>query len=383
MVVAVVRHRHEGVHLADGVHPFLHPHHVGGLPFQETAHEEEVAEHEGIGEEEAEEIAAAVVRLQDFFQLGEGGQGVGQGCLHLPALLAPETAPGDEAEYLRVGDELVAQLSAVAVYLVEGLLADGEHHGVLYHHPPQGDVGRQESECRQQYAAAYADNQQPADDERNLRSKPARHFHRRYFLHGICHGSGVYLPVTQNLAGRFCRHAHLQIVQLGIGWLGGIRHLVLVSLPEGEKVHPPACALLFAQFSDDFPSPHDFPDAWGIGRGEEGGEGIGSACGNGAADAVVERSLAEDIEVEGVGMLWILVGFSRLERREVSLPCLQLVLVHLEQGGEMLRPFLVLVVEMPDGEVGDEARRRPHQPETRVAIQGEIAYRAGDDADEP
>ena len=71
MIVSEVGHRNHCIHLADHVHPFLHLHHVGILPFQKTAHQEEVAEHEGIGEEQTEEVAPSVVPLQYLFQLGE------------------------------------------------------------------------------------------------------------------------------------------------------------------------------------------------------------------------------------------------------------------------------------------------------------------------
>ena len=39
---------------ADDMHPFLHLHHIGILPFQKTANQEEIAQHEGIGEEKTQ-----------------------------------------------------------------------------------------------------------------------------------------------------------------------------------------------------------------------------------------------------------------------------------------------------------------------------------------
>lgn len=40
-------------------------------------------------------------------------------------------APVDKLENLSIGDELMAKLAAIAVYLIKCLLADEEHHHVL------------------------------------------------------------------------------------------------------------------------------------------------------------------------------------------------------------------------------------------------------------
>ena len=85
MIISEIRHRNHRIHLADDVHPFLHLHHIGILPFQETANQEEIAQHEGIGEEKTEEVASSVIPLQYLFQLGKGRQGICQGILHLLA----------------------------------------------------------------------------------------------------------------------------------------------------------------------------------------------------------------------------------------------------------------------------------------------------------
>ena len=53
-----------------------------------------------------------------------------------------EIAPVDKLEYLGIGDELMAKLAAIAVYLVKCLLADEEYHHVLNQHPPQGEIHR-------------------------------------------------------------------------------------------------------------------------------------------------------------------------------------------------------------------------------------------------
>ena len=55
------------------------------LPFQETANQEEIAQHEGIGEEKTEEVASSIISLQYLFQLGKGRQSICQGILHLLA----------------------------------------------------------------------------------------------------------------------------------------------------------------------------------------------------------------------------------------------------------------------------------------------------------
>ena len=76
MIISEIRHRNHCIHLADDMHPFLHLHHIGILPFQETANQEEIAQHEGIGEEKTEEVASSVIPLQYLFQLGKGRQGI-------------------------------------------------------------------------------------------------------------------------------------------------------------------------------------------------------------------------------------------------------------------------------------------------------------------
>ena len=53
-----------------------------------------------------------------------------------------EIASVDKLKYLGIGDELMAKLAAIAVYLVKCLLADEEHHHVLNQHPPQGEIHR-------------------------------------------------------------------------------------------------------------------------------------------------------------------------------------------------------------------------------------------------
>ena len=85
MIISEIRHRNHRIHLADDMHPFLHLHHIGILPFQKTANQEEIAQHEGIGEEKTQEVASSVIPLQYLFQLGKGRQGICQGILHLLA----------------------------------------------------------------------------------------------------------------------------------------------------------------------------------------------------------------------------------------------------------------------------------------------------------
>ena len=51
-------------------------------------------------------------------------------------------APVDKLENLGIGDELMAKLAAIAIYLIKSLLADEEHHHILCHYPPQGDIHR-------------------------------------------------------------------------------------------------------------------------------------------------------------------------------------------------------------------------------------------------
>ena len=53
-----------------------------------------------------------------------------------------EIAPVDKLKYLGIGDELMAKLAAIAVYLIKCLLADEEHHHVLNQQPPQGEIHR-------------------------------------------------------------------------------------------------------------------------------------------------------------------------------------------------------------------------------------------------
>jgi hypothetical protein len=36
MIISEIRHRNHRIHLADDMHPFLHLHHIGILPFQKT-----------------------------------------------------------------------------------------------------------------------------------------------------------------------------------------------------------------------------------------------------------------------------------------------------------------------------------------------------------
>ena len=52
---------------------------------EKTANQEEIAQHEGIGEEKTQEVASSVIPLQYLFQLGKGRQGICQGILHLLA----------------------------------------------------------------------------------------------------------------------------------------------------------------------------------------------------------------------------------------------------------------------------------------------------------
>ncbi len=142
VIITEIGHAHHGVHLAHDVHPLLHLNHISILPFQELANEEKVAQHEGIGKEQPQEIAATVIPLQDFLQLGEGRQGISQLCLHLPPHLALEVATRYQLKNLGISHELMTKFSAAIIYLIQRSLANRKHNNKLHHHPRQSYIGR-------------------------------------------------------------------------------------------------------------------------------------------------------------------------------------------------------------------------------------------------
>ena len=59
----------------------------------------------------------------------------------------------------------MTELTAITVYLVEGLLANEEDHHVLQHDPPQGDVDGDDGADRKNDRTDDADDRQPTEDE--------------------------------------------------------------------------------------------------------------------------------------------------------------------------------------------------------------------------
>lgn len=59
----------------------------------------------------------------------------------------------------------MTELTAITVYLVEGLLANEEYHHVLQHDPKQGDVDGDDGADRKDDRADDADDRQPTEDE--------------------------------------------------------------------------------------------------------------------------------------------------------------------------------------------------------------------------
>ena len=59
----------------------------------------------------------------------------------------------------------MAELAAITVYLVEGLLANEENHHVLQHDPPQRDIDGDDGADRKDDRTDDADDRQPTEDE--------------------------------------------------------------------------------------------------------------------------------------------------------------------------------------------------------------------------
>ena len=237
MVVSEICHRNDCIQFAHDVHPLLHLHHIGILPFQETANQEEVAQHEGISEEETEKVATTVVPLEDFLELNKGRKRLRKRRLHLLPQLATEMATGYKLEYLRVSHQLVAELTAMAVNLVQGLLADKEHHHVLNHHPPKGDVHRNHAKDRKQHRGTYTNDECPTEKERSLRTIPRRHCHCRNLANGFSHCRGIYLAITHYPSDWFCRHIDMKTVRVVGFWR--IKHLLFIPLSQSQELHSP------------------------------------------------------------------------------------------------------------------------------------------------
>ena len=271
-----------------------------------------------------------------------------------------EIAPVDKLKYLGIGDELMAKLAAIAIYLIKCLLADEEYHHVLNQHPPQGEIHRKHIAYRQNHGTNDSDNQQPSDNERYRRPKPCRHLHLRNLLHRIHHRSRINL-------------FHLAIHHFAI------RSLASVLFAKCQEFHPPVFAFS-SQFLLQIPSSFDILHAQRRFPGKIPGECLRTARCDGSADAVEQRTLAENIEVEGIRMLRILIGIARLERREIALQSLDFVLINLEQSRKMLYLLLVLVVNSSDSQIGNQAQHCPHQIVLRISIQCEIADQEGEDA---
>jgi hypothetical protein len=156
------------------------------------------------------------------------------------------------------------------------------------------------------------------DNERNRRPKPCRHLHLRNLLHRIHHRSRINL-------------LHL-----------AIHSLTSVLFAKCQKFHSPVFAFS-SQFLLQIPSSFDILHAQRRFPGKIPGECLRTARCDGSTDAVEQRTLAEDIEVEGIRMLRILIAIARFERREIPLPSLDFVLINLEQSRKMLYLLLVLI----------------------------------------
>ncbi len=123
-------------------------------------------------------------------------------------------ATGYKLEYLRVSHQLVAELTAMAVNLVQGLLADKEHYHVLNRHPPKGDVHGNHAKDRKQHRGTYTDDECPTEKERSLRTIPRRHCHCRNLANGFSHCRGIYLAITHYPSDWFCRHIDMKTVRV-------------------------------------------------------------------------------------------------------------------------------------------------------------------------
>ena len=119
VVIAKIRHAYHRIQFTHYLNPFLHLCHIIVLPFQESANQEEVAQQEAIGEEQAEEVATAIISTQYLLQLRERRQSLCEFLLHLLAEFATESALRDETEHLRICHQLMTKFSTVAIYLVK------------------------------------------------------------------------------------------------------------------------------------------------------------------------------------------------------------------------------------------------------------------------